>query len=242
MYLKFFSYRIVRIFPKTGINDIKFNIKQSYLLNFNFQRSVYDDNDLDELDYEVPENDNIETSLKDELEKAQNFVLTNDEERHNSCDTGYNSEEENKSSITSDNLTEETPSDDETKSLERAEVDSINDANTNSTEDDDVFFHGTEETVIDDDFSEIAYGIDDISIVKGNKEVSAHIENQLEHRCIEDDQQPTKQTGINIELQMEQLQNAETIQVKEKFPGQFTEQPRITANFDYDEEVKFCLL
>lgn len=169
--------------------------------------------------------------------------MTNDEERLSSCDTGYNSEEEHK-------ISEGTViSTDEVKDEEHMEEIMM--------DDDDVFVCEDEDSDLDNSTfvpeKEITKdeGIvltkpdifEDVSLEIENKEgieENADLDQTMSDKEVIEEEENIKEESSDVENEEDTLK-AEIVCPSEKFSVEdlYTEEPRVTINFDYDEEASF---
>lgn len=186
---------------------------------------------------DVKEKKNLQ---KEEID-ADCTELTNDEERPSSCDTGYNSEEEHK--ISEDTVI----STDEIKDEEHMEEIMV--------DDDDVFVCEDEDSELDNSTfvpeKEITKdeGIvltkpdifEDVSLENENNEgieENADLDQTTSDKeVIEEEEEDLKEESSDLEIKEDTLK-AEIVCPSEKFSVEdlYTEEPRVTINFDCEEE------
>lgn len=166
---------------------------------------------------------------------------TNGEERPSSCDTGYNSEEEHKG------IEETVVSTDENKDEEHTEM---------MVDDDDVFVCEDEDSDLNNSTfvpeKEITKeGIvltkpdifEDVSLEIENKECieeKADLDQTMSDKEVIEEKENLKDENSEVEIKEDKLK-AEIVCPSENFSVEdlYTEEPRVTINFDYDEEASF---
>ncbi|XP_071138644.1 myb-like protein X isoform X2 [Mytilus edulis] len=190
------------------------------------EESVYDDNDEETID--VPELSYTETSLQEEMKLAE---IKHDEERHSSCDTGYNSEEDHRIRTTSESEDEIQLNDNDNQ----LDCGSNLDKQGNNTEDD-VFVDEKEEGFNESFVSEE----DDITHQESNlneKKVSEKTE--VDNTELNDDHTELTDkevTDSRVEQNLKDDLQKCGLSEKNNVPDITLKKPRIIANFDYDEE------
>lgn len=190
---------------------------------------------------ETSEIDVKEKNLQKEEIDANCTELTNDEERLSSCDTGYNSEEEHK-------ISEGTViSTDEVKDEEHMEEIMVDDVFVCEDEDSDLdnsTFVPEIEITKDEGIVLTKPDIfEDVSLEIENKEgieENADLDQTMSDKKVIEEEENIKEESSDVENEEDTLK-AEIVCPSEKFSVEdlYTEEPRVTINFDYDEEASF---
>lgn len=196
---------------------------------------VYDDNDEETID--VPEISYTETSLQEEMKLAE---IKNDEKRHSSCDTGYNSEEDHRIRTTSESEDEMHLNDNDS----HLDCESNMDKQENDREEDDVFVdekeEGFNESFVsdEDDNTHQKNNLNDkgVVMVSEKTEVDSTEPNE-DHTELTDKEVTDSRVEQNIKVYLEKNGLPEKMNV----PDITLKKPRIIANFDYDEEVTIMI-
>ncbi|XP_052090345.1 uncharacterized protein DDB_G0283697-like isoform X2 [Mytilus californianus] len=193
-------------------------------------------NDNDEETSNMPKLSYIETSLQEEMKLAE---IKNDEERHSSCDTGYNSEEEHRIRTTSDSSEDEIQPNDDYDSHQDLDCESNVEIPENNMEEDDVFVdekeEGFNESFVsdEDDITHQENNLNDKNVVIVSKETEAdYTELNEDHTELTD----KEATDIRVDPNKKGDLERDGWPDKMNVPDIILEKPRIIANFDYDEE------
>lgn len=185
----------------------------------------------------MPELIYTETSLQEEMKLAE---IKNDEERHSSCDTGYNSEEDHKIRTTSESEDEIQLNDNDSQ----LDCGSNLDKQENNTEEDDVFVDEKEEGFNEsfvsekDDITHQENNLNEknVVIVSKKTEVDSTEPNE-DHTELTDKEVTDSRVEQNVKVDLQKNGLPEKMYV----PDITLEKPRIIANFDYDEEVTIMI-
>lgn len=185
----------------------------------------------------MPELIYTETSLQEEMKLAE---IKNDEERHSSCDTGYNSEEDHKIRTTSESEDEIQLNDNDSQ----LDCGSNLDKQENNTEEDDVFVdekeEGFNESFVseEDDITHQENNLNEknVVIVSKKTEVDSTEPNE-DHTELTDKEVTDSRVEQNVKVDLQKNGLPEKMYV----PDITLEKPRIIANFDYDEEVTIMI-
>lgn len=190
----------------------------------------------DEETSNMPESSYTETSLQEEMKLAE---IKNDEERHSSCDTGYNSEEEHRIRTTSDSSEEEIQPNDDYDSHQDLDCESNAEIQENNTEEDDVFVDekedGFNESFVseEDDITHQENNLNDKNVIIVSKEAEVDdTELNEDHTELTDKEATDIRAEQNLKVDLERDGRPEKMNV----PDIILEKPRIITNFDYDEE------
>lgn len=183
-------------------------------------------------------NINNEINLEEEIEHVIKSGSETDEERPRSCDTGYNSEEDHKNNIVTD--------DEDVENRENGAC--YEDITENTVNEDDVFMSENETTHLNETTLESGHE-EETEIVHKTNFADVSLECQRDKdECLDNKRtefllnnielETTYKGGEKDEILKEENSKADVTTLQKKFPVEnlCTAEPRLTINFDYDNE------